>query len=132
MDMGSIAAAVSSLKAAGEIAKGLMSLKTATDIQAVAIDLDQKIIDAQHQVFAANQAQSALVDRVRELEGQITAMKDWGAQKQRYKLVVPFTGCTLYALKESMSEGEAPHYLCANCFQESKRSFLQLIRPKGS
>jgi|SRR3990167_733995 len=130
IDLGQIAAAVGSLKAAGDIAQGLISLKTMADVQAVSIKLNQQLIAAQHQIFAANAAQTALVERVRELEGQIAAMKDWDAQKQRYQMVVPFSGCTVYALKQSMSEGEAAHYLCANCFQSGKRSFLQAVKSK--
>jgi len=125
MDMGSITAAVGSLKAAGEIAKGLINLKTTTDVQAKAIELNQKIIDAQHQIFAANAAQSNLVEQIRELESQMTRMIDWAAQKQRYKLAAPFIGCMVYALQKSMSEGETPHYLCTSCFQKGQPSILQ-------
>jgi hypothetical protein len=130
MDFSAIGAAVTSLRLAGDIAKGLISLNTMAEVQAKAIELNEKIIDAQHRIFEANAAQSELVERVRKLEGEIARMKDWEAEKQRYQLVVPFTGCTVYALKASMSNGEAAHYLCANCFQEGKRSFLQVMRPK--
>src|SRR5438067_8029597 len=116
--MGSIAAAVSSLKGASDIAKGLFSLHTMAEVQSKAIELNQAIIDAQHQIFAANAAQAQLVERVRELEDQIAAMKDWNAQKQRYKLAQPFSGCMVYALQKPMSEGEPPHYICAACFQK--------------
>jgi hypothetical protein len=62
MDFGSITAAVGSLKAAGEIAKGLIGLKSDAEVQAKAIELNQKIIDAQHQIFAANTAQTSLLE----------------------------------------------------------------------
>lgn len=125
MDLTAVGAAVSSLRAAGDIAKGLISLHTMAEVQAKAIELNGKIIDAQHKIFEANAAQTALVDRVRELEGQIARMKDWDAQQERYQLARPYTGVPAYALKKAMSNGEAAHYLCANCFQSGKRSFLQ-------
>lgn len=125
MDIASIGAAVTSLRAAGDIAKGLISLKTMAEVQSKAIELNEKIIDAQHRIFEANSAQTALVERVRELEGQIADMKNWDAQKERYQLVTPYTGIPVYALKKAMSNGEAAHYLCANCFQNGKRAFLQ-------
>ena len=124
IDLGQIAAAVGSLKAAGDIAQGLISLKTMTEVQTIAIKLNQQLIAAQHQIFAANAAQTALVERVRELEGQIAAMKNWDAEKQRYKLVTPHNGVTVYALQKAMSNGEPPHYICANCFQDGKRAIL--------
>lgn len=125
IDIGSIGAAVASLKTAGEIAVALMDLKSATDIQGKVIELNQKIIAAQHQVFAANQAQTALVEEVRDLKSQIAQMKDWEAQKQRYKLAAPSDGGFVYALQKSMSDGEPPHYLCAACFKKGKPSILQ-------
>lgn len=125
MDMGSISAAVTSLRIAGDIAKGLVSLHTMAEVQSKAIELNQQIIDAQQQIFTANAAQTALVERVRDLEGQIARMEDWDAQKQRYKLAAPFAGCMVYALQKSMSDGEPPHYLCTSCFQKAQRSILQ-------
>ena len=125
IDMGSIAAAVSSLKGASDIAKGLLSLHTMAEVQSKAIELNQAIIDAQHQIFAANTAQSALAERVRQLEGDIARMKDWDTQKERYKLAAPFEGCMVYALQKSMSNGEPAHYICAACYQRGQRSILQ-------
>jgi len=124
IDMGSIAAAVSSLKGASDIAKGLLSLHTMAEVQSKSIELNQAIIDAQHQIFAANAAQTALVERVRELERQIAAMESWDAEKKRYQMATPYSGVTVYAVQKSMSNGEPPHYLCANCFQSRKRSIL--------
>jgi hypothetical protein len=124
MDISSIAGAVSALKGASDIAKGLMSLHTMAEVQSKAIELNQALIDAQHQIFAANAAQTTMVDRVRKLESEIAAMKDWDAEKQRYKMAVPYSGVTAFAVKKDMSNGEPPHYLCANCFQSGKKSFL--------
>lgn len=124
IDMGSIAAVLSSLNTAKEIAKGMVNLHTAAEIQAATIDLNGKIIDAQQQLFSVNQAQTAQADRIRELESQIAAMENWNTEKQRYQMATPYSGVTVYAVKKSMSEGEPPHYLCANCFQSRKRSIL--------
>jgi DNA-directed RNA polymerase subunit RPC12/RpoP len=133
MDMTAIGGAVASLRAAGDIAKGLISLHTMTEVQTVAVQLNEKIIDAQHRIFEANAAQSALVDRIRELESEIARIKAWDAEKQRYKLVAPVTGSVVYALQRSMSSGEPPHYLCANCFKQGKPSPLSdMRREKGT
>ena len=130
MDLGQITSAVSSLKVAGDIAVGLINLKTMAEVQSKAIELNQKIIAAQHDIFAANAAQTALIERVRELEKQIAEMKAWEGQKQRYKLAIPSSGATVYALRKSMSNGEPPHYLCTNCFQAGKPSILQNLKDK--
>lgn len=125
MDFSAIGAAVTSLRTAGDIAKGLISLHTLTEVQSKAIELNEKIIDAQHRIFEANTTQSELVEQVRELKSQIAHMKDWETQKKRYKLAAPSPGCMVYALQRAMSDGEPPHYLCAGCFQNGQRSILQ-------
>jgi hypothetical protein len=123
--LGEIVAATTGLKAISDIAVGLQNLKTTAEIHAKAIELNQQILAVQKELFAAHAAQTALVDRVRDLEGQIARMKNWDAQKQRYKLAAPFPGCMVYALQKSMSGGETPHYLCASCFDKGERSILQ-------
>ena len=124
-----ITAAVGSLKVAGEIAVGLVNLKTMGEVQTKAIELNQKIISAQHEIFAAHTAQTALIQRVGELEKQIANMEAWETEKQRYQMVIPYPGATVYALKKTMSEGEPAHYVCASCYQTGKRSILQCREP---
>lgn len=126
MDMGSIAAAANSLKVAGDIAAGLISLKTMTEVQAKAIELNQKIISAQHELFSANAAQTTLAQRVSELERQIAQMKAWDEQKKRYKLVNPWEGnpALAYALRESLKESEAAHWICTKCYDDGRRTIL--------
>ena len=123
--LGEIIAATNSLRAAGQIAKGLIDLKSTTEVQAKAIELNGLILDAQGELLAANAAQAALVEEVRELKSEIARMKDLETQKQRYKLAAPFPGCMVYALQKSMSGGETPHYVCASCYQKGKPSILQ-------
>lgn len=120
-----LVAATESLKVAGQIAVGLIDLKTTTEVQSKAIELNQKILAAQHELFAANTAQAALIERVRDLESEITRMKDWETEKNRYQLATPYIGCLVYALKKAMSNGEPPHYICTRCYENGKRSILQ-------
>src|SRR5438045_3437904 len=105
MDFSEIVSAANGLKIAGQIAVGLIDLKTTTEVQAKAIELNQKILSAQSDLFAASTKQTALVERIRDLEDQIARMKDWGAQKRRYKLMTPIHGCVAYVLQKAMSNG---------------------------
>lgn len=98
----------------------MISLKTMAEVQAKAIELNAKILSAQHELFAANAAQSQFIERIRELEEQIANKEAWNAQKQRYRLATPYSGVTAFALQKAMSNGEPPHYVCANCFQGGK------------
>ena len=130
MDVGLISSALGSLNAAGQIAAGLIKLKSTTDVQAQAIELNERILAAQAQLFQASATQAELIEQVRALEGQVAAMKAWEAQKQRYQLATPFTGAMVYALKKTMSNGEPAHYICARCYEDGKRSILQDLADK--
>lgn len=129
-DMASVTAAYGSLKALTQIAKGLISLKSLAEVQSVAIELNEKIIAAHQDLISVNEQQAAMIKRIGELEGQIAAMKDWDTEKQRYKLASPASGAVVYALKRAMSNGEPPHYLCANCYKQGKQSFLNDLPSK--
>ena len=133
MDSGSIAAAVSSLKIAGDIAVGLINLKNVTEIQAKAIELNQKIITAQHEIFQANEAQTALTNQISELKKQIAQMNEWEKQKVRYKLINPWKSqpALVYALKESCKESDTAHWICTKCYDDGQRSILQPQRDKS-
>jgi hypothetical protein len=129
IDMQSIGIAVTSMKAAGDIAKGLLSLNTMAEVQSTAIELNQQILTAQHQLFVANTTQTELASRIRELEAQLLRLQDWDTQKRRYRLAAPFAGCMVYALQKAASDGEPPHYLCASCYQKGEKAILQGRNP---
>jgi hypothetical protein len=125
MDFGSIAAAVTSLKAAGDIASGLISIKTTAEVQSKAVELNQKILAAQYSIFEANAAQSALIQQVANLEKQIAQMSAWEEQKKRYKLAEPWGASALvYGVKTECKGSEEPHWICTKCYDDGRRSIL--------
>jgi hypothetical protein len=132
MELASISAAVTSLKAAGEIVKGMISLKTTTEVQAKAIELNQEIISAQHAIFQAHSAQSALIVKIADLEKQIAQMRQWEEQKQRYKLANPWRGPALaYGVRKSCKDSEIAHWICTKCYDEGRRSILNPAHGNG-
>jgi hypothetical protein len=125
LDMGSIAALTGSLQTAIEITKGLIGLRDAALIQDKAIELQGAILAAQQSALAAQSAQFALSDRVRELEQEIVQLEDWEREKQRYELKAIDGRVFAYMPKPGMADGEPPHWLCANCFNRRQKGFLQ-------
>lgn len=126
-DMGAIAAALSSLKAAKDIAESMIGLRDAAAFQGKLIEFQSKIIDANNAAFAAQDERSALLERIRELEKEVADFKAWEAEKQRYQLVAIAPNVVAYAIKESMRNSEPPHYICANCYNAGKKSYLNQI-----
>ena len=82
--------------------------------------------------LAAQMAQSALLKQVGELEKEVTDLKAWDAEKEKYHLVelrinvAPGHGGALaFALKEQAGSSEPIHFLCPDCYQEGRKSILQ-------
>lgn len=128
MDMGALAAALASLKAAKDIAEAMVGLRDAAAFQGKLIEFQSKIIDANNAAFAAQEERSALLQRVRDLEEQVARLKAWETEKQRYQLENLYVGSFAYVLKEEARGAEPIHWLCAKCYQEGKKRILQISK----
>lgn len=130
MDMSLIQGTITGLKTASDIAKGFLELKSIADVQGKVIELQSAILTAQSSALAANSDQAAMVEQIRTLKEEIASVKAWETQKQRYKLTPPWGGAVVYALKESMANGEPPHWICTSCYENGKKSILNQIQSK--
>lgn len=127
MDITLIQGAVTSLKTAFDIAKGISELKTMTEVQGKVIELQQAILAAQASAMTANAEQYAAAEELRKLHEELDRAKGWQLEKQRYRLYQGdgLGGSVVYALRENKKlEGEPPHYLCANCYEQGRKSIL--------
>jgi len=120
-----IAAALAALKAASDIAKALMGLHDSAIINAKVIELQGEIMSAQQSTLAAQEAQSTLAERERNLEKEVADLKAWGTEREKYKLKDLRSGVFAYALKEEAGAAEPAHLLCSNCYQDWRKSILQ-------
>ena len=110
-----------------------MELKSMADVQGKVIELQSAILSAQSSALSANADQAAMIDTIRELKEEIARVKAWEAQKQRYQLQPIWDNTALvYALKEPMSGGEAPHWICTKCYEDGTRMILQPRRSKDN
>lgn len=121
-----ISAAITSTKAALDIAKSAKALSDSNKLIAAISEINTKLMEATTVALASQEKQSALSNRIAELEEQLRQIEDWESQIKRYKLhEFPETKTFAYKLQESMSNGEPLHYLCATCVNERKKSILQ-------
>jgi hypothetical protein len=119
MPIAELLATISGLKTVMDTLKGFKDIGDANVRNSVAVELQQKIL-------AAYQAQMALAEEVGSLEKEVAAFKNWDAEKAKYELKDIGQGCVAYALKEGVQPAEPPHYLCANCYAQNKKRFLQI------
>lgn len=110
-------AGLSAFKAMFDMAKGLKDINDATIRNGAVIELQEQILSAQS-------AQSALAERVGELEKEVACLKTWNAEKKKYELKDVGSGSFVYARKEGAKPTETPHWLCTNCYEDGKKSIL--------
>lgn len=124
MDYGMIQGAVTSLKVAADIAVALGNIKTLSEVQAKAIELQQVILSAQSSALTAQSEQFTLLQEIRDLKEEVASVKAWNEQKQRYALVSPWPGAVTYALKKESAGSEPAHWICTTCYENGRRSIV--------
>ena len=119
-------AALTSVKAALDIVNGLNNLRREADIKSAIADLTNALMDAQLKTLDAYQQQTTLLDRMRELEGEIATFEKWDTEVERYELSDIGNGVVTFVLKEEAESGEISHKLCPDCFEQRTKSYLQI------
>lgn len=125
IDIGSISSLAGSLKAASDIAQAMIGLRDAQTFQAKVIELNREIMAAQSGALGAYAAQTAMIEELGKLKAQIAALEAWDREKERYQLTDHGGGTFTYALKPGMEQGEPFHRICAQCYQQRRKGFLQ-------
>jgi hypothetical protein len=118
--VGEIMTGLSIFKSMLDAAKALKDINDATARNAAIIELQEKILTAQEQ-------QSGLIQRVRDAEAKMAALETWQAEKDRYQLTDYGGGTYAYALKQEKAQGEPPHRLCVQCFEDGRKSVLHFM-----
>ncbi len=127
-DMSMIAGVFSSLNAATNITKAMIGLRDAALIQEKVVELQNVILAAQQNAFAANEERATLIERVRQLEEDVRRLETWETEKQKYELKQLDAGALAYVLKADAQKSEAPHWICAACYQRGKKFILQRVK----
>jgi hypothetical protein len=125
MDMAAIGGAVSGLKAALDIGKGIQALNTSTEVRQKTSDLLDALLDARMKLVEAADTQSALLGQIEELKQAIASFEHWNSEKQRYELKAIDRGAFAYMHKAGMENGEPAIWLCQTCFEQRHKSPLQ-------
>jgi hypothetical protein len=116
--VGEVFASLNAVKTAFDIAKGLKDITDAAARNAAVIELQEHIISAQA-------AQSALVERVRELEKEVANFETWKADKQQYELKYLGLGAHAYMLKPDARGTKPPHWICTHCYGDRRTEIIQ-------
>jgi hypothetical protein len=121
----------SPLKAAGDIANGLINLRDTVKFGEAVISLQAQIMSAQQGALAAKRQETQMGAEIRTLKQRLADMDDWKAQQERYQLEKLPPGVFVYTLKPDKADGEPPHQICQTCYQRSKKSILHAHEASG-
>jgi hypothetical protein len=109
---------------------GLGAIKTALDIarqlkvMSNAAARNMAVEELTEEILVAQEAQSALVHRLHELEEEVMHLKDWEADKKRYQLAEIAPGIVVLEIMSTMRNGEPFHRICADCAANGRKSYL--------
>lgn len=120
--------ALSAFNQAQQIIKALLGLKIDSVVLAHVNKLNAELATAQLGYLEAIEKNTALVTSKNDLEKEITQLKAWANEKERYKLTQIQTGVFAYALKECEANTEPPHWICADCYNKGKKFILSKSR----
>lgn len=82
-------------------------------------------ISAQDHIIGLQSERADLRKQVEALEVQIAKVESWAVEAAKYRLVAQESGVLVYEPR-SIEAGEAPHSLCTTCFENGRKSFLQV------
>src|SRR5215472_1424272 len=126
-DLTAIAQALGAIKAMKDLGEAMIALRDTAAFRERQIEFQGKIIEAQESISAIQQERSLLIERIDELEKQITDLKRWDAEKQRYKLVEVGPGAYAYVITPEAQGSGPEHLICPTCYEHAKKSVLQVM-----
>jgi hypothetical protein len=124
-DMLAIAQGLNAVKALTDIAKTMIGLRDSTKILETSVELNSKIADVQIALNAALAEQTTLIQTIREREEEITCLKAWDGEKEKYELKDLGSGSLALVIKPDAQGSEPVHCLCVRCSQDGKKRIMQ-------
>jgi hypothetical protein len=128
-DLTAITAALTSLKAAKDIAEAMVGIRDNVAFQTRLVEFQSKLIEANSAALAVQEERSALLDRIRELEKELGELKSLKAEMTRYRLEMLPPGKYVRALKPDEVNEDPLHYACDVCFRRDRISILHNDEP---
>lgn len=127
-----VAAAFTSAKAAGDIAKSLITLRDEDLVRGRVMDLTSTLMDLQQQMMQGQMEQIEMISKIAGLEEELRTARQKSDVLGRYELLALSPGKVVYALKQQFKDVEPEHFCCTNCYDTGRRSVLKPQNPLGS
>jgi hypothetical protein len=121
-----IGEAYGALKVAFDIAKGIKDISDKVALNNAVIELQGKILEAQAATLSSADREREFEEKITDLKRQLSVYQDWDEIAADYVLMDYGGNTYAYQFVVDPSEtSDAPHRICANCFNQRKKSILQ-------
>ena len=87
--------------------------------------LYDRVSALQNAVLEKQQQAAELAERCRQLEDDLKSVNDWETERKRYTLKQIGELACAYVQEPDGDTPHTPHWLCANCFEDRKKAYLQ-------
>lgn len=131
-DLIAIGQGLSALKTLTDIGKTMVGLRDSAKLAETSFEFNHQLFSIQKSLMEAQQEQATMIKTICELEEENTRLKAWDGDAKSYELKAVASGVLAYMLKPDARGSEPPHWLCAQCFGDKKKSLLQLASGIGS
>ena len=125
VDPSAVAALITGSKNLFDLSKAALDVAGSVKAQSKVIELQSQILSIQHSALAASETQTALLNRIKQLESEIGRLKEWDADKDKYRFEDVGAGAFVYSPKAEPTATEPNHWLCVKCFDGKQRAVLQ-------
>lgn len=120
-----ISSFIASIKAAYDIAKGIGSLKAEVERNESIAKILEMLVSAQFQASEVlAKAHETEIEKY-NLTKKLIELEKWVETEKQYKLQEVYSGVFAYVYKKGEGLPEPLHWLCANRWNDKKKSILQ-------
>lgn len=119
-----IAAVLAATKTITDIAKSLSDTSAKIQVEEVKVALTNAVIDLQTQLLSIQADYQGILSLNEQLRQQLVEKENWERKASNYHLESLGGAAFVYALNSSSDTNEPPHWICPNCYEESRKSIL--------
>ncbi|QII11205.1 hypothetical protein KsCSTR_18250 [Candidatus Kuenenia stuttgartiensis] len=120
-----IANLLASVKAACDLVSSYKTRKVDKATAEFIMFHTDKLVSVQKHAHSVIERCAELIKAKEELEKKIAEFAQWNKTETQYQLKEIHRGIFVYVPKEPVTPEHPAHWLCANCWQERKKSILQ-------
>ena len=113
-----ISLALTSIKSATDIIKGLVNLKTEAAVTEKVIDLQSIILDLHSHINLLNTEFSKVLSEKKSFEDELNNINDWSVEKQKYIMAEIDAKVFVFVHKDYLESKVETYWLCAHCFEK--------------